>query len=162
LGLAVARLGETAGEVAAVAAPPITRTDRMGGSLSTTPAASSLRVVDLSSLWARPPCGQLLEASGMPVVKVERSGRPDGAGRGRAEFFDLLNAGKESVVLDLDAAAGLGSLRALLEWADVVIESSRPRALQQLGIDAARLVAESRPRVWLSITGYGREGSQGR
>jgi crotonobetainyl-CoA:carnitine CoA-transferase CaiB-like acyl-CoA transferase len=37
-----------------------------------------------------------------------------------------------------------------------VVESARPRALAQLGIDAERFVAARAGRVWLSITGYGR------
>jgi hypothetical protein len=39
--------------------------------------------------------------------------------------------------------------------ADVVIEGSRPRALEQRGIDARDIVRRG-PRVWLSITGHGR------
>jgi hypothetical protein len=44
---------------------------------------------------------------------------------------------------------------AALLHADVVIEGSRPRALEQLGIDAAA-IARRGPQVWLSITGHGR------
>ena len=47
----------------------------------------------------------------------------------------------------------------LLERADAVIESSRPRGLAQLGIDAEAMVAEG--LVWLSITGYGRREPEG-
>jgi crotonobetainyl-CoA:carnitine CoA-transferase CaiB-like acyl-CoA transferase len=43
--------------------------------------------------------------------------------------------------------------------ADVVIEGSRPRAFEQMGIDAAS-VTRSGPRVWLSITGHGRQSPQ--
>jgi crotonobetainyl-CoA:carnitine CoA-transferase CaiB-like acyl-CoA transferase len=42
--------------------------------------------------------------------------------------------------------------------ADIVIESARPRALAQLGIDAATIVAERPGLTWISITGYGRTG----
>ncbi len=38
----------------------------------------------------------------------------------------------------------------------MVIEASRPRALEQLGIVAADVVRAGGPRVWVSITGYGR------
>jgi len=124
--------------------------------------AGSLRVVDLSSLWAGPLCGQLLRACGMRVVKVESTRRPDGARHGNRDFFDLLNGGKESVVLDLDDRVGVASLCALLDWADVVIEASRPRALEQLGIDARSVIAAAGPRVWLSITGHGRADPHGR
>lgn len=81
--------------------------------------------------------------------------RPDGARRGAPQFFDLLNAGKRSVALDLTDDAGRALLGSLLEQADVVIEASRPRALAQLGIDARRLVTEAAPRVWVAITAHG-------
>lgn len=113
-------------------------------------------VVDLSSLWAGPLAGSLLQAAGARVIKVESLGRPDGARSGNAAFFDLLNAGKASVGLDFGDDGDLARLRALIARADIVIESTRPRALAQLGVDA-RQVAEA-GAVWLSITAYGRDG----
>lgn len=113
-------------------------------------------VIDLSSLWAGPLCGHLLQQAGARVIKVESTSRPDGARRGPTAFFDLLNAGKHSVALDLHTSTGIAQLRALLQAADIVIESSRPRALQQLGIDAEALVRTQPGLTWLSITGYGR------
>jgi len=113
-------------------------------------------VIDLSSLWAGPLCTQLISRAGARVVKVESLRRPDGARAGATAFFDLLNAGKASVALDFGSDAGRATLRALIERADIVVESARPRALAQLGIIASELVA-SRPGLsWISITGYGR------
>ncbi len=113
-------------------------------------------VVDLSALWAGPLCGQLLAQCGARVIKVESRSRPDGARHGPADFYDLLNAGKESVALDLHDPVGRAQLHALLQRADIVIESSRPRALEQMGIVASELVAATPGKVWLGITGYGR------
>lgn len=121
-------------------------------------AVAELLVVDLSSLWAGPLCAQLFGFAGARVVKVESTGRPDGARFGPPAFFDLLHAGHESVAVDFNTAEGREDLRRLLEAADVVIEASRPRALRQLGIEAEALLCNGRPRVWLSITGYGRTG----
>jgi CoA-transferase family III len=115
-------------------------------------------VVDLSSLWAGPLCGNLLSLAGARVVKVESTSRPDGGRSGPREFFDLLNGGKRSVALDLAEEDGWRVLRRLLAVADVVIEGSRPRALEQRGIVAADLVAAGGPRLWVSITGHGRTG----
>jgi hypothetical protein len=115
------------------------------------------RVLDLSSLWAGPLCGQLLAAAGADVIKVESTARPDGARGGPAPFFDLLNGAKRSVVLDLAGSTGRRDLRRLIGAADVVIESARPRALAQMGIDADDEVARpGGPRVWASITSHGR------
>jgi hypothetical protein len=99
-------------------------------------------VLDLSSLWAGPLCAHLLGLAGARVVKLESASRPDGARAGSAAFFDLLNAGKASVALDLSSRAGRDSLRRLIASSDIVIESARPRALRQLGIEAEALVAE--------------------
>lgn len=119
---------------------------------------SGLVVVDLGSLWAAPLCGSLLADAGATVVKLESTNRPDGARRGPAAFFDLLNAGKASVALDLDTGEGRGGLADLLRSADVVLEASRPRALRQLGVDGDALLKHAGPRVWASITGHGRTG----
>jgi crotonobetainyl-CoA:carnitine CoA-transferase CaiB-like acyl-CoA transferase len=43
--------------------------------------------------------------------------------------------------------------------ADVVVEASRARALRQLGLDALALLRDG-PRLWVSITGYGRESNR--
>ncbi len=121
----------------------------------------SPRVLDLSSLWAGPLCAQLLGASGARVIKAESVHRPDGARRGDPRFFDLLNAGKLSVALELGQARGITALRALIAQADIVVESARPRALAQMGIDP-RACLDARPgQVWVSITGYGRSGEAG-
>jgi hypothetical protein len=118
---------------------------------------AELLVVDLSSLWAGPLCAQMLGLAGARIVKVESTGRPDGARFGPPAFFDLLHAGHETVALDFTTPEGREDLRRLLDAADVVIEASRPRALRQLGIDAEALLHNGL-RVWLSITGYGRAG----
>jgi CoA-transferase family III len=145
LGLAVSRLGETH------APAPII--DVVPG-----PArASSPLVVDLSSLWSGPLCAQLLGLAGARVVKVESVERPDASRHGAPMLFDLLHHGHRSVALSFGSARGRDALRALIAAADIVIEASRPRALEQLGLDAGAYVA--RGAVWISITAYGREAA---
>jgi len=122
-------------------------------------AAGPPLVIDLSGLWAGPLAGSLLAMAGARVIKVEGRGRPDGARGGNARFFDLLNAGKRSVVLDFADRADVAMLHALVAAADIVIEGSRPRALRQLGLDAGALAAGG--KAWLSVTAYGRTGAQG-
>ena len=145
LGLPVARLGERA------ATSPWCAT-ALGDA---EPLDRQPVVVDLSSLWAGPLCTRLLHERGARVLKVESTSRPDGARRGPAAFFELMHRGKEFVSIDFTAA----NLLPLLLEADVVVEGSRPRALEQLGADA-REVVERGPRVWLSITGHGRTEPQ--
>jgi len=150
LGLAAA----LAGPLAALPPPPHRVAAR--GPRRARAAGAAPRVLDLASLWAGPLCAHLLGLAGACVVKVESASRPDGARAGSAAFFDLLNAGKASVVLDLAAPAGRDALRRLALASDVVVESARPRALRQLGIDAEALVAERPGLVWVAISGHGR------
>lgn len=116
------------------------------------------RVVDLSSLWAGPLCSRILTEAGAKVVKVESSTRPDASRDGDRAFFDWLHAGQEFASLPLENQSGVADLVALLEQADVVIEGSRPRAFDRLGIVPAEIVAKRPGAVWLSITAYGRCG----
>jgi hypothetical protein len=145
LGLPAARLGE------ATAARPTVR--RVGASAAPRDY-SDLLVVDLSSMWAGPLCGQLLRRAGATVVKVETTARPDGTRAGSAAFFDWMNGGKLCYAADFGSA---GPLRALLEAADVVIESSRPSALRHRGLGADDVTARA-GRVWVRITGHGADG----
>jgi hypothetical protein len=150
LGLAVAQLGE--------AGPGVK--DQSFGTYRPRSIDGAL-VVDLSSLWAGPLCTHLLSLAGARVVKVESTGRPDGARDGPAAFFDLLNVGKESVALDFADARDRETLRRLVSRADIVVEGSRRRALEQVGVVAAAILVEERaPAVWLSITGHGRSADR--
>jgi hypothetical protein len=139
LGMPVAALGE-------VRPPPEpARTIRTGAAA---PVHGRPRVVDLSALWAGPLCTRLLADRGAEVTKVESPTRPDGARRGPRAFFERLNAGKRDVVCDLRS----DELRSLLHDADVVVVAARDRALRQLHL----VPEEVAPKVWVSITGYGR------
>jgi len=117
-------------------------------------------VLDLSSLWAGPLCSHLLQETGARVIKVESKQRPDGARlnttKGGQDFFSALDKNKELVILDFTRAEDIRQLKQMIAQADVVIEGSRPRALQQLGIEAEKIVRQQANLVWISITGYGR------
>ncbi len=111
-------------------------------------------VVDLSAMWAGPLCGMLLAHGGATVIKVESPDRPDGARAGDRRFFAWMNSDKHSHQASF--RGDTTELRRLLDVADVVIEASRPRALERAGLDAN----SGRPkpgRVWVRITGYGPE-----
>ncbi|MEO6026557.1 MAG: CoA transferase [Candidatus Binatia bacterium] len=155
--------GRLLGLAVAPAAPPADvptpwcRVAAQGDAVSRDDHAPPL-VVDLSSLWAGPLAAHLLQRAGARVVKIESAHRPDGTHRGPAPFFDLLHAGKESVVLDFTTAAGGAALRRLIARADIVIDSARPRATAHLGVDPAVLVRARPGLTWISITGYGRTG----
>ncbi|HEV8298100.1 MAG TPA: CoA transferase, partial [Acidimicrobiales bacterium] len=133
------------------------RTPHVGVGLAAAASTPAL-VVDLTSLWAGPLATSLLVARGTRVIKVEGARRPDGARRGPAAFFDLLNHGKESVALDFDRAEDVALLHRLVARADVVVEASRPRVMERLGLDPVAVVRTG-TTTWISITGYGRTGA---
>jgi hypothetical protein len=121
-------------------------------------AAESVRerltVADFTTLWAGPLCAHLLGRRGAHVRKIEDPHRPDGARIGDPALFARLHAGHEPVPVDF--AAGPDRIRRVVAEADVVLEASRPRALEQLGLSPAEFLGARAGRVWLSITGYGR------
>lgn len=150
LGVAAAVLGE-----AGRAARPPFRARTCWPPVEPRPVAG-LHVVDLSSMWAGPLCAMLLARAGCHVVKVESSSRPDSARALPALYRSLHPDGQPVVTLDLATHEGRRRLRRLVEEADVVIESSRPRALEQLGCGPEDVDARA-GRVWVSITGHGRD-----
>jgi hypothetical protein len=148
LSLPVAGLGERAGS------SPVTTRIVGGTPRAGVREAASLVVADLSSMWAGPLCGAVLAEAGCTVVKIESTTRPDGARQGPPEFFDLLHHRKQMLGLSFAAADPRALLAQVVRRCDVVIEASRPRALQQLGIDREQVMRDG-PRVWASITGHG-------
>ena len=147
LGLAVATVGATSGPE---------QPWSMDSQGPARPRGSRPVVVDLTGLWAGPLAGGLLAEAGCRVLKVESSARPDGARRGPAGFFDLLNRRKELVSLDLPTPGAVSELREMIADADLVLESSRPRVMHQWGICPDQAVEAG--TAWVSITGHGRSG----
>ena len=115
-----------------------------------------LRVLDFTQNLPGPYTAMILCGLGAEVVKIEPP-RGDVA-RGFSRLFEIVNAGKKSVVLDLKSEAERPKLHALVKTADVIVEGFRPGVMARLGAgpdDALRL----QPRlVYCSISGYGQTG----
>lgn len=160
LGLPLALVGERRSSAAPVSdGVPGTRTHGMRAIPGATGDGDGLIVADLTALWAGPLVGRLLARMGARVTKIESVDRPDGARRGDPGFYERLNEGKTEVTLDFHSADGRHELEELVSEADVVITACRPRALDQLGLDAEGIVRSRRPRAWVRISGYGPGGS---
>jgi crotonobetainyl-CoA:carnitine CoA-transferase CaiB-like acyl-CoA transferase len=142
----------------AIPAGPATPADPATPAIGRPRSPVGLLVVDFSALWAGPLCAHLLGLAGARVVKVETPQRLDGARRGNRAFYNLLHARHRSVLLDPMTAAGRRALAALVAAADVVIETSRPRALAGFGLDAAAAVEQG--TIWVSITAAGRASAR--
>jgi len=123
-----------------------------------------MRVVDLADEKGEL-CGRMLADLGAEVIRVEPPGgapsrrlppfAPDGE---TSLYFGYRNAGKRSVVLDLETEAGRGRLHDLLAQADVLIETTHPGALAALGLSPASLLERHPHLVVTSITDYGQDG----
>ncbi|MDP2013066.1 MAG: CoA transferase, partial [Actinomycetota bacterium] len=120
-------------------------------------ALTDMRVLDLSSLWAGPLCGNLLGLSGAKVMRMESVTRPDGGRKGLPLFDDLLHSGQPSVTFHTD---NLDLLHALVDTADIVITSARPRGLASLELDPQRFLASREHGVWVQLSAYGSTGPQ--
>jgi hypothetical protein len=116
------------------------------------------RVLDLSALWAGPLAAHLLWLAGAEVVKIESRGRPDAMRDAEGDFYALINQGKAAVTVDLADSTERQALLSLIAASDIVIEAARPRALEQYGIDADRIVRNTPGLVWISITAHGATG----
>src|SRR4029077_13971093 len=126
---------------------------------------AGLFVADLTQNIAGPYCTQILGDMGAQVVKVERPGRGDDArawappywGRESATFMSV-NRNKRSLAVDMKAPEGRAILGRLAARADVLVQSLRAGAIDDLALgwhDARRI----NPRlVYCSITAFGTEG----
>ena len=114
------------------------------------------RVLDLTRLLPGAYATLLLVDLGAEVIKIED---PRGGDTMRAlgpAYFDALNRGKRSVTLDLRSAGDRPVLDALLETADVVVDSFRPSTASRLRVDAASLRARHPRLVCASMIGFPR------
>ena len=103
-----------------------------------------IRVVELSTFIAVPACARFFADLGAEVVKIEAASgdavRWNGTSEGRPDdpyentTFDLENANKKGVVLNLKAPEGKEALMRLLAKADVFLTNWRPQALEKQGL----------------------------
>jgi len=125
---------------------------------------AGITVVALEQAVSAPMCTRVLADFGARVIKVENPNGGDFARHyddvvnGLAAHFVWANRGKESVTLNLKAAAGLAVLDQLLDRADVLVSNLAPGSTARLGIAPTDL-AESHPDVIaVEIDGYGPGG----
>ena len=111
------------------------------------------RVVDLSAGIAGPMTTMLLADHGADVVKVEP---PGGDPTRSLSGAGVWHRGKRSITLDVDEPADRERLHALVDRADVVVDSFAPGVAAGLGLDWDTLRTRNPRLVLCSITAYGR------
>jgi crotonobetainyl-CoA:carnitine CoA-transferase CaiB-like acyl-CoA transferase len=124
---------------------------------------AGIRVLDLSTVYAGPMATALLADQGADVIKVESPGgdicrRIGPAKDDVSATFIAMNRGKRSIVIDLKSDQGKGVLVDLIARTDVLIENFRPGVMASLGFDRDTLRQLNPRMIYLSITGFGRDG----
>lgn len=124
-----------------------------------------MRVLDLTAMLSGPYATMLLSDLGADVVKVEpptgdatRHVGPfkgDGTGPGLGGYFQSVNRGKRSIVLDLKTKEGRDRFLALVEHADVVVENYSAGVMERLGLAYETLAAVNPRLVYAAIRGFG-------
>jgi crotonobetainyl-CoA:carnitine CoA-transferase CaiB-like acyl-CoA transferase len=119
----------------------------MGGPLD------GVRVIDLTAMLAGPYATMLLADLGAEVVKVEPPRgdatravgpfRESDSPEGLSGYFQSVNRGKRSVVLDLKSDAGRDKLRDLARVADVLVENYSAGVMDRLGLSYEVLQADN-------------------
>lgn len=132
--------------------------------MTTASILEGIRVLDLSRHLPGPLATLMLVDLGAEVVKIEppagdelREVGPIGS-TGRSLYFEAANAGKRTRRLDLTRAAGREELLAMVETADVVVESFRPGVLERLGVGFPTMRARNPRLIACALNGFGSEG----
>lgn len=125
---------------------------------------SGITILDLTHVLAGPFCTQSLQDLGARVIKVERPGTGDDTRafppflQGESAYFATLNAGKQSIALDLKAEADRATFGKLLARADVVVENYRPGVMERLGYGWEALRLQHPRLIYAAVSGFGQTG----
>jgi crotonobetainyl-CoA:carnitine CoA-transferase CaiB-like acyl-CoA transferase len=125
-------------------------------------------VVDFTRVLAGPYGTRMLADLGARVIKIERPGEGDeirhtvfqlDPGRtDQSSYFARLNAGKQSIAIDLAHPQARDVVLDLVRTADVVVENFSPGVMARYGLDGASLRALRPDLIYCSISGFGQTG----
>lgn len=127
-----------------------------------------IRVLDVTNVLAGPFCSFQLVLLGAEVIKIEQPESGDLARRLGADpesnsrllgaSFVAVNAGKQSVTINLKSPEGKKIFKELAAISHAVIENFRPGVMKRLGLDYP-VLAKVNPRlVYCAISGFGQDG----
>ena len=127
---------------------------------------SGITVIDLSRILAGPYCTLMLKELGARVIKVESPGTGDDAREygpfvnGKSAYFQSVNRGKESIVLNLKDEGDKKIFRKLLKKADVMVENFRPGTMEKLGFGWDSIKENYPKLIYASASGFGHSGPE--
>ncbi|NTW41511.1 MAG: CoA transferase, partial [Cellulomonadaceae bacterium] len=129
---------------------------------------SGVKVVDMTAFLAAPTVPRIMGEWGADVIKVEPPkgdpGRTQGAVFGTPYTddenpgFDMSNANKRFVTIDLREQGGREVMDRLLAEADVFVTSTRVKSLRKLGYDFDSLHERFPRLVMAQVLGFGANG----
>ncbi len=125
---------------------------------------SGITIIDLSRILAGPYCTLLMAELGARVIKVEAPKTGDDARQygpfknQKSTYFASVNRGKQSIVLDLKAAADREIFERLLDRADAVVENFRPGTMERLGYGWESLHPRYPRLIYAAASGFGHTG----
>lgn len=124
-----------------------------------------ITVLDFTRVLAGPYCTRLLADLGARIIKIERPVEGDEMRRtylqldpDQSTYFIRVNAGKESVAVDLARPEGQAIVRDLARVVDVVVENFMPGVIAKLRCDYETLRAVKPDLIYCSISGFGQTG----
>lgn len=128
----------------------------------------NLKIVELASVLAGPAVGQFFAELGAIVIKIEnkktggdvtRKWRLPEEDKSKPEsaYFHSVNWGKESIFLDLKAAADHQIAMGYIQKADVVIANFKMGSAKPLGMDYDSLSVLNPRLIYANLTAYGED-----
>jgi alpha-methylacyl-CoA racemase len=116
---------------------------------------AGVTVVELAGIGPVPFAGMVLADLGAEVVRVDR---PDPGPLAAVLGTDPTSRGKDSIVVNLKQAAGVGVVLRLAAASDILIEGHRPGVAERLGIGPDECLSRNPALVYGRMTGWGQTG----
>ncbi len=116
---------------------------------------SGVRVIEVAGIGPAPFACMLLADMGAEVIRIDRASGGVAFGANPA---DLMNRGRQSVILNLKSEAGIDAAKKLIDSAHVVIEGFRPGVMEKLGLGPEVFSASNSKLVYGRMTGWGQQG----
>jgi len=123
-------------------------------------------VIDLARMLPGPYASMILADLGAEVIRVEDPRYPYGSpppffqvGRYRESAFNsVIMRNKKSITLNLKKEEAQEIFYKLVERADIILETFRPKVTEKLKVDYKTLSKINKSIIYCSLTGYGQDG----
>jgi len=121
---------------------------------------TGLRVLEIGHYTTAPLAARHLANLGAEVIKIEpREGEAvrgwPPAKNGTGYFFAFTNADKRSLMLDLESAGDVATLKELIVRSDILIENLKPGALAKRGFSSEEMARINPRLIYCAVSGFG-------